>query len=130
MTMIISPVPAIENLRIEPWPTNRTVQGARVTRVGRTVVGVTESGRAYSTQVNEGYAYTITCDLDDTLKGLLRLGAISKADYKKHEDARVLANARRSRRSAAESMEWAAKEIGARLTNAQLGAIARAKAGK
>lgn len=127
MTTIISPVAKIENLNISPFPSKRVLKDLAVVRVGSHIIGADAKGRVYSTQVEGCVAYSITCNLQNTINGLLMLGVISKKDHKAHMDAQALAQAKRSRGHAAEMLEWAAKELGTRLTNAQKGAIERAQ---
>jgi len=126
MTTILSSVEEISRLTIEPFPTNRQIRGARIVKVDRYLIAVDEKGNAYSTQVSANCAYTSGVNLAATLKGLQRLGAVSKEAVKEHEDARILRAVKGERHYAAQRFQSAAFTLGLKLTNAQHGAIKRA----
>lgn len=128
MSHILSPIEDINRINIEPFPTNRLVRVARVVRVDGILVAVDEKGRIYSSQVDAHCAYSFGCDFESTLRGLLRLRMLSKAAVKQHHDLWVLRQIKRDRKQAANLLEQHVRTLGLKLTNAQRGAIDRARA--
>lgn len=127
MSHILSPIEDINRITIEPFPTNRQVRGARVVRIDRVVVAVDEKGQIYSTQVLSCCAYVFGANMEATLKGVQRLGLLSAKAAKQHNDMVALMAAKDERRWAANTIANVAKTLGLKLTNAQLGAIERAR---
>lgn len=118
MSIINSKVPSIQNLWIEPFPT-KTIFNGRVVRVDRIHVGVDDKGRVFSSQVDKAFSYGLLSNFESTFKGLVKLGVISKADIKLHEDHRKKVDKERREQWAAESIEEQVKELGLFLTPKQ-----------
>ena len=126
MSTILSPIASIDRIQIEPFPTNRLVRVARAVRVGRTIVLVDDKGTIYSSQVSASCAYAFGCNMEDTLRGVQRLGLLSKAAVDQHQGLIKERDDRRKRFYAAQNIEEQAKLLGFKLTNAQRGRIERA----
>lgn len=127
MSHILSPIEDINRINIEPFPTNQQVRGARVVRIDGAVVAVDDKGQIYSTQVASACAYEFGCNFESTLRGIQRLGLLSKAAVKQHQDMVALRQIKRDRKQAANLLEMHARTLGLKLTNAQRGAIERAR---
>jgi hypothetical protein len=127
MSTILSKIDDINNLNVEPFPTNKTLKGAKIVRIGRTICAVDEKGQFYSTQVDKNVAYSFGINLEDTLQGAKRLGLLSKTAVDQHINLARLRDIRRDRRNAADGMLRYARTLGLKLTNAQQGAIERAQ---
>lgn len=126
MSTILSPIASIDRIQIEPFPTNRLVRVARAVRVGRTIVLVDEKGTIYSSQASASCAYAFGCNMEDTLRGVQRLGLLSKAAVDQHQGLIKERDDRRRRFYAAQAMASNAEALGLKLTNAQRGRIERA----
>lgn len=127
---LISRVPACD-IRIEPIPA-RPIKVARVVRTDNVTVFLDDKGRIYSTGIRNGFAYTPgwgdSSNHVATFQCLVKLGVISKADADEHERIAKEISDRRFRKYAAEALVKNAKEVGLKLTAAQIKKIEAATA--
>lgn len=128
MSTIMSKVEAVEKLRFEPFPSGRVLKDLRIYQTERQIVAIDDkTGTIYSTQVSARVAYSIGCDLEETLKACVKLGALTRQAVVAHQKHVALVNIIKHRARAAENLQRAARDLGVKLTSAQTGAIERAK---
>lgn len=128
MSSIASKVDSIRRLSIEPIPAGKPLKGATVYRTANTAVVVSKLGRIYSSSVTARRYYVSTSGaLDATLDALAKLGVLTDAAVKEHRDDQQQRRVKRDRSYAAEDIFRCAKDLGLKLTKAQLAAIAKAK---
>ena len=128
MSRISSPVSEVEALQFHTLPPRKKIQMVAAVRVDRTTVFLSASGNVYSTQVKANCYYSVASGLEDTLTGCKLLGLLSKEAVAKHGTAMQKARDRRDRKYAATYLVENAKELGVKLTAAQMKAVAAATA--
>lgn len=127
--MITSTIKSIQDLRFVELPNRRPSKSVSVVRIGRHTITSLGRGRVVSTQVGVNCHFPLGVNLDTTIIGLHLLGLITKDERDAQIKASKAARDTSDRRSGAIYFEQKAAELGIKLTNAQLGKIARAKEG-
>lgn len=123
--IVSSPIDTLRNLRIYPMPA-RAMADARILRVPDTsvIVAIDKKGRIYSSQVDGGpcrWCTNLTAGrLSDTISGLIRLGVVTQAAVKEHQEQLTKASNLERRQAAAEELCEAAGILGMKMTQAQL----------
>jgi hypothetical protein len=85
MGIIISSVPEIDSLNFEQMPSLRPVAIEKAVRCGRAYILKGKNGRLYSNEIgNFAYAPGHWPWQNDVMKGLVKLGAITKEQMEAH----------------------------------------------
>lgn len=129
MTMLMSPVPKIDNLWLDHLPAGKVVNVAKVVRVDRTTIFITDQGKLYNAGQNN-YCYTLGSESVSApiVKALHKLGAITAKQRDDHLKAASTAAERQRKRWAAESVIKDSAKAGIKLTKAQLAKLKSAGA--
>ena len=124
MTSLMSPVPKIDSLSLDHLPAGKVVNVAKAVRVDRTVIFITDKGRLYNASQNN-FCYTLGSTEVSTpiVKALHKLGAITAAQRDAHITAATAARKRSDQRWKADVLITSAKELGIKLTAAQLAKV-------
>ena len=120
MTNYMSPVQKIDQMFLEPIPTDRAINVVKATRDGRVTLLLASDGRVYSNMsANVSYTLGVSDIQTSTMNALRRLGVITKAQMEEHLAAGEKRDQPRRRQWAADSIVGDAKVLGIKLTKAQ-----------
>lgn len=116
--MIDSKIEDIAKLRFLPLPVKPT-PAARAIRVGNAIVVIGLKGEIYTSQAVRGSFWLATKRMDDTVEGLIRLGALSPDAVAQHKAAVKADNAARAKKWKAQTILDVVEGSGITLTAAQ-----------